>query len=104
MKKNKSPGAYGITAEHVQLTQENLLPLITAFINSIQHGTLPQHLKEGVLTSVLKMEKDQRIPSNYRGITVTTTTTATYNSVHQYNHRNWEPPTTNEGRSTYSGI
>ena len=73
LKKNKAPDAYGITAEHIQLAQENLIPLITSLVNkTIELGSLPQHLKEGVLTPVLKKGKDQRIPSNYRGITVTT--------------------------------
>ena len=73
LKKNKAPDAYGITAEHVQMAKESLVPIITAMINStIQQGALPQHLKEGVLTPVLKKGKDQKVPSNYRGITVTT--------------------------------
>ena len=76
LKKNKAPDAYGITAEHVQMAKESLVPIITAMINStIQQGALPQHLKEGVLTPVLKKGKDQKIPSNYRGITVTTNPT-----------------------------
>ena len=69
------------------LIPQYLLPLITAFINTtIRMGTLPQQMKEGVLTPVFKKGKYQKRPSNYRGITETTTTTATYNSVHQYNH------------------
>ena len=62
-------------------------------------------MKEGVLTPVFKKGKYQKIPSNYRGITVTTilVPTATYNSVHQYNHPNWDPPTTHKGMNTYSG-
>ena len=73
LKKNKAPDAYGITAEHLQLAQETLIPLLTSMVNkTIEAGSLPQHLKEGVLTPVLKKGKDQKIPSNYRGITVTT--------------------------------
>ena len=73
LKKNKAPDAYGITAEHIQLAQVGLIPIITSLVNkTIELGSLPQHLKEGVLTPVLKKGKDQKIPSNYRGITVTT--------------------------------
>ena len=58
---------YRITAEHIQLAQGNLIPLITTLVNkTIELGFLPQHLKEGVLTSVLKKGKDQKILSNYR--------------------------------------
>ena len=72
LKKNKAPDAYGLTSEHIQLAQDSLVPIIRAMINStIQYGTLPQHLKEGILTPVLKKGKDQKIPANYRGITVT---------------------------------
>ena len=47
LKKNKAPDAYGLTSEHIQLAQDSLVPIITAMINStIQHGTLPQHLKQ----------------------------------------------------------
>ena len=73
LKKNKAPDAYGITAEHIQLAQESLIPILTSLVNkTIELGSLPQHLKEGVLTPVLKKGKDQKIPSSYRGITVTT--------------------------------
>ena len=73
LKKNKAPDAYGITAEHIQLAEDTLVPLLTTLANrTIESGTLPHHLKEGVLTPVLKKGKDQKIPSNYRGITVTT--------------------------------
>ena len=61
LKKNKSPDAYGITAEHVQLARKYLPPLITAFINTtIQHGTLPQHMKEGGLRQYLNREKTRK--------------------------------------------
>ena len=74
LKKNKAPDAYGITAEHLQLAEDILVPLLTTLANrTIESGTLPHHLKEGVLTPVLKKGKDQKIPANYRGITVTTT-------------------------------
>ena len=72
LKKNKASDAYGLTSEHIQLAKDSLVPIIRAMINStIQYGTLPQHLKEGILTPVLKKGKDQKIPANYRGITVT---------------------------------
>ena len=73
LKKNKAPDAYGITAEHIQFAEDSLVPLLTTLVNrTIESGTLPHHLKEGVLTPVLKKGKDQKIPANYRGITVTT--------------------------------
>ena len=58
LKKNKAPDAYGITSEHIQLAQETLIPLLTSLVNNtIETGSLPQHLKEGVLTPVLKKRK-----------------------------------------------
>ncbi|KAK3087363.1 hypothetical protein FSP39_005046 [Pinctada imbricata] len=74
LNKNKAPDAYGITAEHIHIAEDVLLPHITTCINKIiEMGAMPEHLKEGVLTPVLKKGKDKRLPSNYRGITVTTT-------------------------------
>ena len=63
LKKNKAPDAYGITAEHIQLAQESLIPILTSLVNkTIEIGSLPKHLKEGVLTSVLKKGKDKKSP------------------------------------------
>ena len=36
----------------------------------LRTGYVPRQLKEGVLTPVLKKDKDPTIPTNYRGITV----------------------------------
>ena len=63
LKKSKAPDAYGITAEHIQLAQESIIPILTSLVNkTIELGYLPQHLKEGVLTPVLKKGKDKKSP------------------------------------------
>ena len=63
LKKNKAPDAYGITAEHLQLAEDILVPFLTTLANrTIESGTLPHHLKEGVLTPVLKKGKRSEDP------------------------------------------
>ena len=62
----------GITAEHFQNAEDELIPVLLELINDIfKMLDVPEDLKKGVLTPVLKKDKDKRIPGNYRGITVT---------------------------------
>ena len=72
LKVGKSPDVDGITAEHYKNASEQLLPIIKQTLNTIiGQLDIPQFLKGGILTPVLKKNKDRQNPANYRGITVT---------------------------------
>ncbi|CAC5411196.1 unnamed protein product [Mytilus coruscus] len=52
--------------------ETELLPLILHILNTVtQQLDIPQMLKGGIMTPVLKKNKDRQNPANYRGITVT---------------------------------
>ncbi|VDI59356.1 Hypothetical predicted protein [Mytilus galloprovincialis] len=72
LKTGKSPGADGISAEHLKNMPTELLQYIINIINLIfKEKDVPSKVKEGVVTPVLKSGKDKIYPENYRGITVT---------------------------------
>jgi hypothetical protein len=49
-----------------------LAPLLCEIINQIfQDLDIPDSMKSGILTPILKRGKDKNIPGNYRGIVVT---------------------------------
>jgi hypothetical protein len=74
LKTGKSPGPDGISAEHLKHMPSELIPYLINIINLIfMEKDVPQGVKEGVLTPVLKNGKDRLYPENYRGITVTNT-------------------------------
>ena len=51
---------------------DELKPLILHILNTIiEELDIPQMLKRGIMTPVLKKNKDRQNPANYRGITVT---------------------------------
>jgi len=78
----KSLDIDGIIAEHYKNASTELLPLIVHILNSIvEQLDIPQLLKSGILTPVLKKNKDRRNPSNYRGIAVTIIFTKILQSV-----------------------
>ena len=61
----------GLAAEHFKLSPDIVFSYLAHILNYIlQTGYVPKQLKEGVLTPVLKKEKDPSLPTNYRGITV----------------------------------
>jgi hypothetical protein len=69
LKIGKSPATDGITAEHYKNAPTELLPIIVHILNTIvEQLDIPQLLKSGILTPVLKKNKDRRNPSNYRRI------------------------------------
>ena len=71
MKNNKAPDALGLTAEHFKLGGAHLLHVLTNFFNLIlSQKCVLQKLKCGVITPVFK-KGDNKVPDNYRGITVT---------------------------------
>ena len=68
----KAPDHLGITAEHLKIGGNKITSFIKHLINAIlkeQH--IPSVLQSGLLTPVLKKNKDARYPGNYRGIAVT---------------------------------
>ena len=72
MNSGKAADLEGISAEHLKYAQNEVSPILVEIINCIfKEADLPDELKKGVLTPVLKKSKDKRIPSNYRGIVVT---------------------------------
>ena len=72
MKPGKSPDIDGISAEHYKNAMDELKPLILHILNTIiEELDIPQMLKRGTMTPVLKKNKDRQNPANYRGITVT---------------------------------
>lgn len=69
---NKAADAYGLMAEHFKLAISHLVSPLTRLLNNIiKQAKLPEALKLGILSPVLKKGKDKTIPGNYRGITVT---------------------------------
>ncbi|MES9879590.1 MAG: reverse transcriptase family protein [Sedimenticola sp.] len=69
---NKAADAFGLTAEHFKLAADVLAdPLMHLLNNIIKQAKLPEPLKLGVLSPVLKKGKAKTVPGNYRGITVT---------------------------------
>ena len=82
LKIGKSPDIDGITTEHYNNASTELLPIIVHILNTIvEQLDIPQLLKSGILTPVLKKNKDRRNPSNYRGIAVSKIFTKRLQSV-----------------------
>lgn len=69
--KGKSADYHGLTIEHIIHAGEELQELLRSIINDIlQHGTVPETLKKGLLTPVFKNKGNRQQATNYRGITV----------------------------------
>ena len=72
LKNGKAADYAGITSEHLKHAEEEVTPALTDIINAIfRRAEIPEELKTGILTPVLKKGKEKTIPTNYRGITVT---------------------------------
>ena len=72
LKTGKASDQDGISAEHYKYAGEEMKIFIVHIINSILiNQDIPTFLKSGILTPVLKKDKDKTNPANYRGITVT---------------------------------
>jgi hypothetical protein len=70
----KSADENGIQAEHFRNAKEQLAPLLCEIINKIvQDLDIPDSMKSGILTPILKKGKDKNIPGNNRRIVVTNT-------------------------------
>ncbi|VDH94435.1 Hypothetical predicted protein [Mytilus galloprovincialis] len=75
----KSADESGITAEHLQNSKSTVSPVLTSIFNNIiLKRTVPVSFKFGILTPVLKKQKDPTVMGNYRGITVTPTIGKTF--------------------------
>ena len=72
LKSGKAPDVDGIAAEHYKYAESELIPVLHHILNTIiKDLDIPSSLKSGILTPVLKKNKDKNNPANYRGITVT---------------------------------
>jgi hypothetical protein len=70
--KVKAPDHMGLTAEHFKKGGKTIANYTAALLNAAKKNyNIPEVLKTGLLTPVLKKEKDPKIPGNYRGIAVT---------------------------------
>lgn len=82
MKTGKSADSNGICAEHFKYGADEIVPVIVNIINKIfKDLDIPEKLKSGVVTPVLKPKKDKRYPENYRGITVANTLSTIVESI-----------------------
>ena len=82
MKTGKSADSNGICAEHFKYGADEIVPVIVNIINKIfKDLDIPEKLKSGVVTPVLKPNKDKRYPENYRGIAVANTLSTIVESI-----------------------
>jgi hypothetical protein len=66
LKPGKSPDIDGISAEHYKNAMDELKPLILHILNTIiEELDIPQMLKRGIMTPVLKKNKDRQNPANF---------------------------------------
>ena len=78
----KAADENGIQAEHFKFANAELATEICSITNQIfEELNIPDILKRGILTPVLKKKKDKTLPGNYRGIVVTNTFSKIIESV-----------------------
>ena len=71
MNRGKAPDILGISAEHIQYGGQPVAKYILAtFREMIRTKIVPDEIKEGLLTPMLKKNKNAIDPTSYRGITV----------------------------------
>ncbi|VDI23737.1 Hypothetical predicted protein [Mytilus galloprovincialis] len=69
---NKSPDEFGLCAEHLKFSKNEIAPYLTKLFNNIiETLKTPGTFKTGILFPVLKKDKDPSDVNSYRGITVT---------------------------------
>ena len=74
LKNNKAPDEHGLCSEAFKLTSKYIAPILTKLFNSIRvHTEIPDYYKTGIVTSIPKKGKDDKILDNHRGITITPT-------------------------------
>ena len=72
LKNGRAADYAGLTSEHLKHAADEVAPSITNIINAIfTKAGIPEELKTGIFTPVLKKGKEKTVPTNYRGITVT---------------------------------
>ena len=68
----KAADSHGLSAEHLKFGGEIIVDHLTNIVNFIfNNGIIPDMLKSGIVTPVLKKGKEPSSPTNYGGITVT---------------------------------
>ena len=69
--KGKASDHMGLTTEYLKKGRQTIVNYTAALLNAAKKDyNIPEVLKTGLLTPVLKKEKDHKIPGNYRGIAV----------------------------------
>ena len=82
MNTGKSAESDGICTEHFKYGADEIVPVIVNIINKIFRDLdIPEKLKSGGVTPVLKPNRDKRYPENYRGITVANTLSTIVESI-----------------------
>ena len=71
LNKGKAADSMGIMAEHIQFGGSQVVNYIhELFKVMFKNKIVPDEIKEGLLTPILKKKKDPKDPTSYRGITV----------------------------------
>ena len=71
MNRGKAPDILGISAEHIQYGGKSVaIYILATFGEMIRTKIVPEEIKEGLLTPILKRNKPAMEPTNYRSITV----------------------------------
>ena len=72
LKSNKAADIFGIQSEHIKLASPLIISILTHLTNdALTRGELPDNYKIGCLHPVPKKNKSQKLPTNYRRITIT---------------------------------
>jgi len=72
MQNNKASDSAVISAEHLKYADPIISHLISTIANKIlESGSVPECLKNGIITPILKKNKPAKKPDSYRRITVT---------------------------------
>lgn len=72
LKNNKAGDQYGISSEHLKYAGPSIINLLIILIKKIVHtATVPNCTKTGLITPVFKNKNSNKMPDNYRRITVT---------------------------------
>ncbi len=70
-RKNRSPGVDGLSAEFCRAFTEELAPfLLEVILESVEKGTLPPTLTQGLITLIPKPKKDHLLIDNWRLISL----------------------------------
>lgn len=73
-KTNKSPGVDGLSAEFYQAFTQDLAPfLLEVILESVEKGSLPPSLTQGLITLIPKPNKDPLFIDNWRPISLLNT-------------------------------